>query len=286
MDEISIILKARGFVRSNEILSYPICVESYVHKIKANLHYETNFQKGESGYSVPINGKWHIVINENEILERKRFTICHEIAHIHLGLPTEHEGKSDIQRYIKRPQNEILCDVFAAELLLPSDLFKPLVAESEMGFDSILNLAVDFQASITATGSRFATVNPWACAFVLVEGGLIRYAARSLSLKEMKAWVPIGSRVPPSSLAARGRELSNEGPQIVDPTEWFEDWNRGGVLLEETRYFTEWNRTLSLLWFEDEEGFAVQSEGFEEDNDPICRELDGNLPWPGKKRRR
>jgi len=286
VDEPTVILKARGFIRSFETLSFPVPVESYVEKVNATLRYETDLPKGEAGYSVPIAGKWHIVVNIKDHPERQRFTICHEVAHLHLGLSSEHAGKSDTQSYTKRPQKEIFCDVFAAETLLPSDLFKPLVDEAVIGFKSLTALAGDFQASLTATGSRFAALNQWPCAFVLAERGIIRYASRSLSLKEMSAWIPIGYRVPPSSVAAKGCNLTEEGSQTVDPAEWFEDWNRGGTLLEEARYLTEWDRTISLLWFEDKEFFTRQSEGYDEDSDPVCRELDGDLPWPSKKRRR
>lgn len=288
MDESSVIMKARTFVRSFDGLTWPVPMDLYVQTIGATLLYETDLPDHESGYSLPIKEKWHIVVNKRHLEERQRFTICHEIGHIYLDLPNEHAGTSDPQRYTKRPMSEVLCDVFASEILLPSDLFKPLVNEAEIAFHSVVTLGNDFKASLTATGSRFAVLNPTPCAFVLSENGIVRYASRSPSLKEMGAWVQIGYRVPPSSLAAQGVRLSQEGSCLVDPTEWFEDWDRGGTLYEEARYLSEWNRTLSLLWFEEE---YLPSRGKEEaeadeESDPYCQGLDGTLPWPDRTKKR
>ena len=83
--------------------------------------------------------------------------MCHEIAHRALGLPSEHSGVSSWS-YAKRSPNEILCDVFAAELLLPYKLFKPLVEKSDISLAVIDDLAKRCGASNMATGSRFATL--------------------------------------------------------------------------------------------------------------------------------
>lgn len=287
MDEADLILAARRFVRSVEGLSVPVSLDAYVRKVEAKLCY-ADLPGGQSGYSGKIGGKWTIVINSNERLERQRFTICHEIAHIHLNLPTNHEGNSDSGFYTKRPQNEVFCDIFAAEALLPSDLFRPRVDEAEISFSSVDRLADEFTASLTATGSRFAFLNRAFCAFVLAERRFVRYAARSPSLKEIKAWIPNGYKVPPSSLAALGKDLLSTDHRAVDPTEWFEDWNRGGTLFEEARYLPQWDQTLSLLWFEEDElpSGGRHEVGLDEDTDPYCRELDGNLSWPDRSKRR
>ena len=288
MDESSVIMKARNFVRSFPHLMFPGSMELYVEAIGAVLHYETDIPHNESGHSLPIKGKWHIIVNKGHLEERQRFTICHELGHIYLDLPNEHAGMSDSQRYTKRPQSEVLCDIFAAEILLPADHFRPLVNDAEIGFDAVIALGKQFKASLTATGSRFSALNANPCTFVLSEHGIVRYATRSPSLREMGAWVQTGYRVPPSSLAAQGAQLVRDGPCEVDPTEWFEDWTRGGTLYEESRYLPEWDRMLSLLWLEEDSLSARGSTASEEaeDSDPYCRELDGTLPWPDRTKER
>ena len=239
----------------------------------------------EAGHTVVVAGKRCIIVNGNDRLERQRFTALHEVAHIVLELPTEHENGGS--QFARRSPNETLCDVFAAELLLPCHLFRPLVEDSEFGFEAIEGLATDFVASLAATGSRFAVVCDRPCAFVLTQNGIIRYASRSTTLRETGGWIRPGQHVPGDSLAAQlHRSASVDGPIEVAATEWFEDWNRGGVLLEDARHFPRWKQTLSLLWFEDDR--IPVSSGFVEDDDedPGLRPLDGVLPWPGKSRRR
>jgi len=64
--------------------------------------------------------------------------------------------------------------------------------------------------------------------------------------------------------------------------------------LEEVRHVPQWDQTLTLLWFEDEDvpvrKVRSDREEFEarrdDEDEELLPELDGNLRWPGKRRRR
>ena len=157
MHELSVVLRARHFVRDAGPPVLPPSVETYVHHIGGVLRHEADLPDDEPGYSFENNGKHFICVNEKDSEERRRFTACHEIAHIVLGLPSDHSSMP-WWSYARRPKNEILCDIFAAELLLPKQLFEPLVRDQPIGFTTINELAGRFMASTTATGSRYATV--------------------------------------------------------------------------------------------------------------------------------
>ncbi len=154
---------------------------------------------------------------------------------------------------------------------------------------SVEDLAGRFQASTTATGSRFAAVIGTPCAFVLSEQGKVRYASRSTTLRDANAWISLRLDIPRGSLSEKVRAGSpSDGTEKVDADIWFNDWERGGVLLEEARHFPRWDQTPTLLWFEDEvpppkhEGKELR----EDEEELALEELDGNLRWPSKKRRR
>ena len=286
MDEFTAIMKARALVNKVNPRAIPVSVEAYASELNAKVKYDKTMSAGEDGCSTTFNGKLVIAVNANDRPERQRFTICHEIAHAVLGLPSEHHVTS--WSYAKRPQNEVICDVFAAELLLPFTLFKPHVARALVGFRAVETLADLFEASLAATASRFATVTSTPCAYVLSEGGKIRYSARSKSLREAKAWVPLGVGLPEGSMAARLRSGQGcEGPQEIAADLWFDDWRRGGELLEDSRYHLTWDQGLSLIWFEDEDMPAQTNteHRLTYENDGLA-ELDGILPWPGRGRRR
>ncbi len=292
MDELDVILRARRLCGRLTVDQLKVPLEAYLKLMSGLpddivLRYDKTLGDDEAGHTVVVAGKRCIVINGNDRLERQRFTACHEVAHIVLGLATEHENGG--AQFARRSLNETLCDVFAAELLLPSHLFQPRVEDSDFGFAAIEALASDFIASLAATGSRFATVCDRPCAFVLTQNGTIRYASLSKALRECGGWIRPGQKLPGSSLAAQLRRSAQvDGPVEVDPAEWFEDWKRGGDPMEDARHFPRWNQTLSLLWFEDDHVPASRSayvvDGDEEES--ALRPLDGVLPWPGKSRRR
>jgi hypothetical protein len=229
-------------------------------------------------------------VNGQHTLERQRFTILHEIAHIVLGLPSIHDSilkSAVLMSYARRPPEEVCCDAFAAACLLPYDLFKKDVDQHLIGFGSVEQLAEAYRASLTCTGSRFALVNEAPCAFVLAESGIVRYVSSSKLMRERQCWIEIGMRLPQGSAAQKIRaDDTVDGPIEVDPGLWIDNPRRGGTyLLEEARLLSEWDQVLSLVWFEEDSGNS--DDGFDDvDDEGGLEELDGILPWPSKKRRR
>lgn len=285
MDEFTAVIKAREFVRKVNSAAVPVSVETYADAIDAKIKYDSTMRPGEDGCSTHFKGKLIIAVNAHDLPQRQRFTVCHEIAHAVLDLPSEHGSNS--WSYAKRPLNEILCDVFAAELLLPIDKFKPLVDNEEPGFRAIGSLAETFQASLASTASRFATASSLPCAYVLSEAGKVKYSARSRAFREMNAWVAQGTQLPSESMANRLRDGGRYGePEEMEADAWLSNWDKGGIIVEDSRHLTTWDQTLSLIWFEDEEIRPEAPERrltYERDG---LNELDGTLPWPGGKKRR
>jgi Zn-dependent peptidase ImmA (M78 family) len=287
IDEFAAVLRAREFIQQAAIDSIPIDLDRYLDVIRARCKIVDDLDDEEAGQTTVIAGRHCIFVNGRHSPERQRFTVLHEVGHIVLGLPSGHEPKIGMQAlysYAVRPKEEILCDVFAAECLLPADFFKPDLDQSSVGFDSVAYLAARYQASLTSTGSRFAFLHDEPCAFVLIESGRVRYVSSSKLMREWGCWISIGIEVPPGSVAQQlldGQII--DGPAEVEASLWLEKQRRGGpVLLEEARLLDRWNQALSLLWFEP----GDDSEDTEEEDEPALEELDGILPWPSKKRRR
>jgi hypothetical protein len=287
MDEVAAVWRARELVRKVRPSVIPVPVELYAAAIGAEVRVESDCEPNEAGYTLEVGGRRIICVNAADRSTRQRFTVCHEIAHSVLKLPSEHKG-SPGGSYARRPLNEIWCDVFAAELLLPIDLFRPRVTCCEMGLGAVGSLADEFDASFQATGSRFAAVADVPCAFVFAEGGTVRYASRSKALRDAFGMIPVGSPLPRGSLSERVRQgRTPDGAEECDADLWLAQWERGGVLLEEACHLQSWDQTLTLLWFEDDE---VPEKGSREsdgrDEEAALEEMDGVLPWPGKRRRR
>lgn len=289
MDEASVVLRTRQMSRHLTAEQVQLPLAQFVKALKdlpdsIVIRFDDTLDERQAGHTVTVAGKQCIIINANDRVERQRFTACHELAHIMLGLPTEHNEHEG--QFPGRSPNEILCDVFAAELLLPSHLARPIVEESDLEFASVERLAKTFGASLSAAGSRFAALCDRPCAFVLIQNGIVRYASRSQSFKATRAFIRPRQSIPTRSMAAqllRGEAV--DGPIEINAGEWFDDWHRGGVVLEDARHSARWNHALSLLWLDDGDPDHEES-GDVEGDESLLRPLDGVLPWPGKRSRR
>ena len=88
--EFSVTQKARGFVSKVNPTTIPVPMDPYLKEVQAVLRVEKDMEPNEAGYSITLGGKRYICVNGNDREERQRFTVCHEIAHIVLGLLSEH----------------------------------------------------------------------------------------------------------------------------------------------------------------------------------------------------
>lgn len=72
------------------------------------------------GVNFECNGHVFICYNcGSENIERRRFTIAHELGHLLLNIPSQHKEKE-----------EKLCDAFASELIMPSVKLKAMLGEN------------------------------------------------------------------------------------------------------------------------------------------------------------
>lgn len=246
--------------------------------------------EGESGYTTTTpKGRHIITVNSLEPPQRQRFTICHEIAHIVLGLPSHHEEVPSWS-FVKRDINETFCDMFAAELLMPHTQWREKLQDDEPSLEVIERMAAEFDVSFPAAASRLATLSEWPCAWVTMDRGVVRHAARSTALRQARAWIAPRTPIPPGSVAHRLRESGVNGVEIGDVPQdvWFQDWEAGLDLREIARHYASSDTTGSLLWFEEDELPQVEVGRFGQrhQDDGGLKELDGNLPWPSGKKRR
>lgn len=295
------VLKARQFIKEAGVKSIPVNIEQYAKATNAEIKIRHDLNDDESGHIFPLKEKNTpkekniIVVNGNHLEVRRRFTILHEIAHIILDLPSKHHGTgishSDFVGYHGRPREEIMCDAFAVECLMPFDSFKKNIDDigANVSFDVVKELAERYKASITSTGSHFALHCNIPCTFVLMERNEILNVSKSESLRELGGWIDYGTPIPKGSVAQR---LSVKDGEIQDcdeiPTDiWFSKEIKGyNVLTEEAMLIKERNQCLSLIWFDDSQATNQCGDQYADDDESSLIELDGVLPWPEKKRRR
>lgn len=283
MDDFIAEQHARKFVQAVAPASVPVSLEAYVAHLDAKVIVDDKLGEGEAGYTMTVKGRHIIGVNSKDSERRQRFTICHEIGHVVLELESEHRDPA--WSYERRPHNEVCCDIFAAELLLPVSLFKPALLKMEINTQSMTALAEQFNASLFATGSRMVAFSTEPCAFVVSQGGRVKYAFRSPALRDTKLWIPSGIVLPDRSLSAALRKDANGvGPIELDADVWFDDIE-GGIVLEDAIYDPSRDQTLTLLHLDAEEmpERPESSSHRRREDDGGLKELDGYLPWPSKR---
>lgn len=289
MDQQEAQQKARAFIANLDISNISNDLSVYVEAVNAKVKME-ELGKGESGYTITKpNGRNIIVVNSSEIEERQRFTICHEVAHIALALQSSHE-EVPLWSLAKRHPNEVACDAFAAELLMPYKEWLSKVPTEAPTITIIEDMAAQFRVSFPAAASRYASLSKNPCAFVTMENGSVRYSIFSMALRKAKAWITPRSPIPPGSVSYRLRDIGANGlhAEEVDQDIWFENWERGLLLWECAKHYANSDTTIALLSIEEEELPEVEENRFGNriEDDGGLAELTGELPWPGARKKR
>lgn len=122
-----------------------------------------------SGQLVRIRDELIIKLNAKESIQRRSFSLCHEIAHSFVL-----DGSSQKCRIagaeaicFESSREECLCDLAAAEMLMPRRFFEPLAMKMEPSISSVVELAKQFGTSISATAARFGQISAWPVVFIV-----------------------------------------------------------------------------------------------------------------------
>lgn len=159
-------------------------VEALLNEVEANeppidLRMVASFQRvkqiqpmvmSQAGRLVPDGHDFIIQVNAQHSIGKQNFTIGHEIGHTLLpSYQVRPHVVEDIATgvYQRGQEEEYLCDVAAAELLMPMPLFKPLAAARGLNLNTLRELAQIFHSSREATARRLTQTNIWPCAFAL-----------------------------------------------------------------------------------------------------------------------
>jgi Zn-dependent peptidase ImmA (M78 family) len=137
-----------------------------------------------------VSSQRKIILNiKIRSVERRNFTFFHELMHSFID--DDDDLISDIHESLESPNIliERLCNVGAAELLIPTDNIRTLVAQSEFTSKLIPTLCENHRISGITAGIHMATTAQHACYLIIAEPVtssnelLIRYSAKSFAAK-------------------------------------------------------------------------------------------------------
>lgn len=193
-----------------------------------------------------------ITVNTASSDQRQRFSIAHELGHWH-----HHRGQTltcrvDEYRPYQAVVAERLADAYAADLILPYYLFRPLVREyRQLTLKAVGLLAETFRASFTATAIRLIECDHFPAVLVCHSAEGRRWFARAPGVPEH--WFPKGELAPESSALdiLFGRRQADPIPRTIRASAWFDGWEAHRYEISEQTTRVASGKTLTLLVLSD-----------------------------------
>jgi len=247
--------KARELLKELNILEPDeIEIELIAAFKNAPVRYES--LEGMDGRIVREGNAAIITVNSAITYEgQKRFVIAHELGHFFLHPNTrqvESVNQEQTNNWSERQEiEEYEANIFAAELLMPSDMLCEKIKGKTPSFELIESLQKDFRTTLTATAVQYVLNTKEECAivssssrqrlwYILSPGFSFRMQADSY-IHGLSCAAEVG----PNKRAARSSK--------IEADYWIEGY-RGqhkAYITEDARYFPTLNRSLSLLWIHD-----------------------------------
>jgi len=203
-----------------------------------------------------IFGKKNAIITVNSDIRNKnkrRFVIAHEIGHLKLHRNLARFFNCDEKAFLewhKVGSHESEANEFAAELLMPTELFRAQALTAKFSLNHILNLSKTFNTSITSTAIRYTDLGNYPVALIYSQNGKIKWYSRNKGF--ICQFFKVKEDVPKNSVASTFFKTGDvpEKPTLVLPLVWFKDFNlrTDQYFYEQCFKITSQNAVLSFVW--------------------------------------
>lgn len=250
------LLKGLGITEPREIQ-----IEAIAEHCGATIIYQP--LKGSAARILGFGNRAFITVDSDSIRERQRFSAGHELGHWMLDRGKVASFVCAERVFATEWANdnpERRANRYAADLLLPPFMFKPLAKNREITFDTVKSLAGDFQTSLTATAIRLVELGSFPAMIVCNEPGRRRWFTRGPDVP-----TSIWPRDVPNAWTSAHDLLNGdaecEGPTDVQADGWIthEDSRRYSIREDSIRIGP--NLVLSLLWWKNEQQLLDLDEG-------------------------
>ncbi len=210
----------------------------------------------------------------------QRFTVAHELGHFFIPghaeslFPGGNGFHQSNPGYRSDDKLEREADEFAANLLMPENLFKAEYGRLGEGLATVEALAALCVTSLTATAIRYAKLTDGLAAIIVSEGNRIQFSKMSPMLQGLNgissSQIQKNAGLPHGSATIKfNRDASNilERRKLSAPTTpdmWF---GEGGSMnwTEEVIGLGDYGKTLTVIWAEQDQIQETEEEQSEED---------------------
>jgi hypothetical protein len=215
---------------------------------------------GASGMLIHIAGEFGICYPTHVDSEGfKKFSVGHELGHYrlpgHIEAVLDERGQHvSAAGFRSSSRYELEADHFAAALLMPTRLVRPVLRSAGDGLEAVEALASECETSLEAAAIRYAHLCADPVAIIRSQGAAIDYAFMSSSLQDFDGldWIRKGSPLPTNSTTREfnmsednvRRGLKAEGESTL------QHWLGGPYpqkILEEVAGLGRYEKTLTVL---------------------------------------
>jgi IrrE N-terminal-like domain len=138
-----------------------------IRQLEIEVRFEEIVGNGREGLSLARTGQEIIVVDPSErSAAGRRFTLAHELGHHLLGHTDARDARWEIRQGVPGTKEETEANAFAAELLMPTRLFRSDARGRATTFEALGDLAGMYEVSLTAGAIRFVQVTKGSCALV------------------------------------------------------------------------------------------------------------------------
>ena len=176
-----------------------------------------------------VFGDKRATITVNSIVSyqpKARFIKAHELGHLLLHKELSRnffDTDKTLNEWLARGNQELEANTFASELLMPSDVFKSVIANRKIDNTLIEECSNFFGVSKTAFFLKYVEFGEYPIALVYSEKGNIRWV--NITEDFVLNYIRVGSRIPYNTVTMdvlKGEAIPNK-PEIVDAISWFSD---------------------------------------------------------------
>jgi len=220
--------------------------------------YEERPLVGKEGEIVTVGERSIITINSNITYEsKKRFAAAHELGHYEMHRkiqPLFVDTEYDLINWYKNGTQEIEANEFAAEFLMPSELFVSHCERKKFSPKVIDDIAARFQVSKTAAILKFVKRGNHPIFIVYCQDNKMRWYKRSEDFMYYSRF-EYGVEPPDGTVAyelftTNKVYLGDEKKQEIWKSDWFilTDDKRDKRFYEFCLFVKAFNYTLSVIW--------------------------------------
>ena len=109
---------------------------------------------GASGGGVMRKAYATVYVNQDEPLERRRYTVAHELGHLVLNFAAPHTGYN-----LSKVEEEAWCEAFASRIVISRKRLRDYLQDvAEFSPDDMIQLCRTFRVSLTAMGNALTSM--------------------------------------------------------------------------------------------------------------------------------